>query len=150
MMTTQMNTQDMHVGCANCATVNRVAAKRLGEGPKCGECGAALLPAAPVELNDATYDTVIARTGLPVLVDFWAPWCGPCKMMAPQFEVAAHELHKQALLAKVNTDEAQAVAARVGIRSIPTLVLFKEGREIARTSGAMDVRGLLRWYKENA
>ncbi len=149
-MSTQMNTQEVRVGCSRCATENRVAAKRLGDGPKCGQCGAPLLPAAPVELSDVTYETVIARTGLPVLVDFWAPWCGPCKMMGPQFEVAARELHKQALLAKVNTDEAQAVAARAGIRSIPTLVLFKEGREIARTSGAMDVRGLVRWYKEHA
>ena len=149
-MQAQVNTQYVHVGCAHCATENRVAAGRLGDAPKCGQCGGPLLPPAPVELNDATYDTVIARTGLPVLVDFWAPWCGPCKMMAPQFEVAARELHTRALLAKVNTEEAQAVAARAGIRSIPTLVLFRDGREIARTSGAMDVRGLVRWFKEQA
>jgi thioredoxin 2 len=109
-----------------------------------------LLPVAPVDLSDTTYDAVIARTGLPVLVDFWAPWCGPCKMMAPQFEVAAHELHTQALLAKVNTEEAQTVSARAGIRSIPTLVLFRDGKEVARTSGAMDVRGLIRWFKEQS
>ncbi len=149
-MESQTNVEYMHVGCGRCGTENRVAAKRLGEGPKCGECGAPLLPAAPVELSDTSYDAVIARTGLPVLVDFWAPWCGPCKMMGPQFEVAARELHKQALLAKVNTDEAQAVAARAGIRSIPTLVLFRDGKEVARTSGAMDVRGLIRWYKEQS
>ena len=149
-MQPQVNTEYVHVGCAHCATENRVASRRLGDGPKCGQCGAALLPVAPVELSDATYDAVIARTGLPVLVDFWAPGCGPCKMMAPQFQVAARELHTRALLAKVNTEEAQAVSARAGIRSIPTLVLFRDGKEVARTSGAMDVRGLIRWFKEHS
>ncbi len=149
-MQPQVNTEYVHVGCAHCATENRVAARRLGDGPKCGQCGAPLLPVAPVDLSDATYDAVIARTGLPVLVDFWAPWCGPCKMMAPQFEVAARELHTQVLLAKVNTEEAQTVSARAGIRSIPTLVLFRDGKEVARTSGAMDVHGLIRWFKEQS
>ncbi|MEN9783718.1 MAG: hypothetical protein RJA24_1061 [Pseudomonadota bacterium] len=149
-MQPQVNTEYVHVGCAHCATENRVAARRLGDGPKCGQCGAPLLPVAPVDLSDTTYDAVIARTGLPVLVDFWAPWCGPCKTMAPQFEVAARELHTQALLAKVNTEEAQTASARAGIRSIPTLVLFRDGKEVARTSGAMDVRGLIRWFKEQS
>lgn len=140
----------VHVGCARCGTGNRIAATRLGDAPKCGKCGEPLLPAQPVELTDASYDAVIARTGLPVLVDFWAPWCGPCRMMAPQFEAAARELHTVAVLAKLNTEEAQAVAARAGIRSIPTLALFRDGREVARTSGAMDARALVQWFKTHA
>ncbi len=135
----------VHVGCSHCATGNRVAAQRLGGAPKCGKCGTALLPGKPVELNDATYDAVIARTGLPVVVDYWAAWCGPCRAMAPQFEAAARELQTSVLFAKVNTEEAQAVAARAGIRSIPTLALFRDGKEIARTSGAMDARTLVGW-----
>ena len=140
----------IQVGCSHCATANRIEAARIGDGPKCGKCGTPLLPKAPVNLNEATFDAVIASTSLPVLIDLWAPWCGPCKMMGPQFEAAAHELHKQALLAKLNTDEAQAVAARAGIRSIPTLLLFRDGKEVARTSGAMDVRGVIRWFKEHS
>ena len=141
-------TEYVHVACAGCATENRVAAGRLGDGPKCGKCGAGLLTGKPVELTDATYDSVIARTGLPVIVDFWAAWCGPCKVMAPQFEAAAHDLHTRVLFAKVNTEEAQGVAARAGIRSIPTLALFRDGREIARTSGAMDAHTLVNWINK--
>lgn len=138
----------VHVVCAHCATENRVAAQRLGDGPKCGKCGSALLPGKPVELNDATYDAVIARTGLPVVVDYWAAWCAPCRAMAPQFEAAARELQASVLFAKVNTEEAQAVAARAGIRAIPTLALFRNGQEVARTSGAMDARSLVQWIRK--
>ncbi len=141
-------TDYVHVVCTHCATENRVAAQRLGDAPKCGKCEAALLPGKPVELNDATYDTVIARTGLPVVVDYWAAWCGPCRAMAPQFEAAARELQTRVLFAKVDTEAAQAVAARAGIRSIPTLALFRGGREVARTSGAMDARTLVNWINK--
>lgn len=135
----------MQVACAHCATTNRIAAGRLGEGPKCGKCGEPLLPGKPVALDDATYDTVIARTGLPVVVDFWAGWCGPCRAMAPQFEAAARAMQSQVLFAKVDTEAAQDVAARAGIRAIPTLILFRGGREIARHSGVMEARALVNW-----
>jgi thioredoxin 2 len=135
----------VHVACAHCATENRVASRRLGDGPKCGKCDEALLPGRPVALTDATYDAVIARTGLPVIVDYWASWCAPCRAMAPQFEAAARELKGRVLFAKVDTEAAQAVAASAGIRAIPTLALFRNGREVARTSGAMDARSLVQW-----
>ena len=141
-------TEYVHVACAGCTTENRVAAGRLGDGPKCGKCGAGLLPGKPVELTDATYDTVIARTGLPVIVDFWAAWCGPCRTMAPQFEAAARELQGRVLFAKVDTESAQDVAARVRIRAIPTLALFRDGREVARNSGVMDSRSLVNWINK--
>jgi thioredoxin 2 len=127
-----------HVACRHCGATNRVPTARLAEDPVCGRCGQALLPAEPVELGDADFDRVVGKTELPVLVDFWAPWCGPCRMMAPQFERAAAHLKGRALLVKVNSDEAPQVSARFGIRSIPTLVKLERGREVARQSGAVD------------
>jgi thioredoxin 2 len=140
-----VTTSTLHIACPRCLTSNRVPADRLGDQPKCGKCKAPLLDGAPVALGEAAFDAFIARNDLPVVVDFWAPWCGPCLAMAPAFERAAAQLRTEVRFAKLNTEEAPRLAARFGIRSIPTLVLFENGREIDRVSGAMDARTLLRW-----
>lgn len=135
----------MHIVCPHCQTTNRVPDERLGQDPVCGRCGKALLDGHPVELTDANFDAVISRTELPVVVDFWATWCGPCLMMAPQFEQAARSLKGRALLAKVDTDANPLVAARFGIRSIPTMVKLQGGRELQRSSGAMQASQIVQW-----
>jgi thioredoxin 2 len=132
-----MTSETLHVGCPHCGITNRVPAARLAQDPVCGRCGQALLAGAPVELGDADFDKVVAATELPVLVDFWAPWCGPCRMMAPAFEQAAAQLKGRALLVKVNSDDNPGLAQRFGIRSIPTLVRLQRGREVQRQAGAL-------------
>jgi thioredoxin 2 len=135
----------VHVACPKCLSQNRVEASRVLEAPKCGKCSTPLLDDAVVELDDASFDAFAARTSVPVLVDFWAPWCGPCRQMAPEFAQAARRLAGRARLVKVNTDLSQAVAGRFGIRSIPTLVLLKDGQEAARVTGARPASELERW-----
>jgi thioredoxin 2 len=122
----------------------------MGENPSCGRCKAPLFQGRPAEVDATRLDALIARSDVPVVVDFWAPWCAPCRMMAPAFEQAARTLEPRYRLAKVNTEEQQALAARFGIRSIPTVAVFSAGREVARQSGAMDAGTLVRWIQASA
>ena len=136
-----------HIVCPHCHAVNRVPAERLAQAPKCGQCHQPLFSGHPVALTAATFGKHIQRSDIPVLVDFWAPWCGPCKMMAPQFEQAARLLEPRVRLAKVDTEAEQQLGAQFGIRSIPTLALFSGGREIARQPGAMGAQDIVRWVQ---
>ena len=135
----------IHVACAHCGAKNRIAGDRLVDNPLCGRCGRGLLEGQPVELTDDNFEAVTAATELPVVVDFWAPWCGPCRAMAPQFENAASSLRGRALLVKVNSDDNPKAAARFGIRSIPTLVRLERGRELARQSGTLPAAQIVRF-----
>jgi thioredoxin 2 len=131
--------------CPSCNGIVGVPAERLTDAPKCPRCHTALFAGHPVELTSASFEQHVAKTDLPMVVDFWAPWCGPCRMMAPAFEQAARRIEPNARFAKLNTDEAQEIAGRYGIRSIPTLIVFKDGREVARQPGAMGAEALVRW-----
>ena len=137
----------LHIVCPHCAAVNRIPSQRMGEGPRCGKCHQALFTGQPVELDAARFEKHITRNDIPVVVDFWAPWCAPCRAMAPEYEKAAGELEPHVRLAKVDTEAEQAIGSRFGIRSIPTLAIFRGGSEIARQAGAMPSADIIRWVK---
>jgi len=142
--------ESLHVVCPLCNAVNRIPAARSAEKPNCGNCHESLFTGHPQELSSSTFQNHIRRNDIPVVVDFWAPWCSPCKMMAPAFEQAAAQLEPAVRLTKLNTETEQAIAAQFNIRSIPTLVMFGNGREIARQAGAMNASDIVRWVQAHS
>lgn len=140
----------LHVACPHCHAVNRIAAARLGEQPRCGRCKQALFNGEPVPLGTASFEAHAARSDLPLVVDFWAAWCGPCRAMAPAFAAAAAQSEPHVRFAKVDTEAEPALGSRFAIRSIPTMVLIRRGREVARQSGAMPAAAIVQWVRQHA
>jgi len=139
--------QSKHLVCPHCQAVNRIPENKLDRQPKCGKCKAPLFVGQPVELTDQSFAKHLRRNDIPLVVDFWAPWCGPCKMMGPHFKNATAQMEPKIRFAKLNTEIAQKTAAQFGIRSIPTVAIFRNGREVARQAGAMDARTLTNWIQ---
>jgi thioredoxin 2 len=147
-MDPQVEAGTVHVVCPHCQVANRVVAERLRDA-QCGHCGRPLFEGRPIAVGAAEFERHVGRSDLPVVVDFWAPWCAPCRTMAPVFEAAARELEPQFRFVKVNTDEEPELAARHGIRGIPTLAIFRGGKQTARTSGAMSAPQFIAWVRAN-
>lgn len=135
----------LHLVCPHCQTTIRVPKTKLTQGPKCGHCHQAVFNGHPIELTATTFAKQLERNEIPVVVDFWAPWCGPCRTMAPQFEQAAKQLEPHVRFAKINTEAEQALGTRFNIRSIPTMKVFLHGKEVASQSGAMSAQDIVRW-----
>ena len=140
-------TDKKHIVCTHCSAINRIETSRLADKPVCGKCKKKLFTGSPIELNDQNFTKIISKSDIPILVDFWADWCGPCKMMAPAFAEASSKLEPNAILAKLNTEQAQQTAAQFSIRSIPSLILFKNGKEISRKAGAMSAPQIIQWVQ---
>lgn len=140
----------LHIVCPHCEAVNRVPSDRLAAAPTCGQCHQPLFQGHPVEVTEAAFEKHVARNGIPVLADFWAPWCPPCRMMAPHFAEAATKLEPRVRLVKVDTEAHPDLGARYNIRSIPTLMMFRDGHEVARQPGAMSAGGIVDWAETHA
>ncbi|MBR0722080.1 thioredoxin TrxC [Bradyrhizobium manausense] len=131
--------------CGSCGRINRLPAERAPEGARCGACHQSMFTGHPIEVDEAAFGRHVANNDIPVLIDVWAPWCGPCRAMAPMFERAAQQLEPKVRLLKLNSDNAPAISSRFNISGIPTLLLMRDGREIARQAGAMDARSIVAW-----